>query len=306
MAPRAQLPPPALPHSAHCEGVVTEDQAPRTELHGPSRVLLPSKPGHFPALGTRYMGLGGRWTHRQRQRCRQRWRPLLPEPAALTGAMTDSTAGACLLQLQHPNPAAQGACVPGRACSHTDTQRGPRLGASPLLSFPSVPGWQAVKAPSPRLGCQGDRASGRKGGAGPTPGGAGSFSAHTGVLSGKHKDRVVERRCPMPAFGWSRGSQARLGAKHWVGTAGQPAPTGSPHRVGAEVPPPWQEQPLWEETCLSQHLKPCNKWRGWGSPHWAQPVSPCQGCIHQQTPPSSHCAPKGGCFLAQEGTIWVT
>lgn len=128
----------------------------RTELHGPSRVLLPSKPGHFPALGTRHTGLGGRWTHRQRQRHRQRWRPLLPEPAALTGAMTDIAAGACLLQLQHPNTAAQGACVPGRACSHTDSQRGPRLGASPLLSFPSMPGWQAVKARSPRLGCQGD------------------------------------------------------------------------------------------------------------------------------------------------------
>lgn len=58
------------PQSAHCKGLVTRDRVPRTELHSSSQVPLPSKRGRFPALGTQHAGLGGRWTHRQRQRHR--------------------------------------------------------------------------------------------------------------------------------------------------------------------------------------------------------------------------------------------
>lgn len=145
------------------KGLSTQDRAAWSRLSAPEKQtwLLPNAghPTH------RF----GRQTDAQRQRHRQGWRSLLPEPGALAGAMMGSAAGACLLQHQHPNPAARAACVPGRARSQPGTQRRPRPGASPSLPFPSLPGWQAVKAPSPRLGCQGERASGRKRGAGPAP-----------------------------------------------------------------------------------------------------------------------------------------
>lgn len=184
-----------------------------------------------------------------------------------------------------------GVCARESPQLHGDT-KGTSLGASPSLSFPSLPGWQAVKGSSPRLGCQGDRASGRKGGAGPSPRGAGSFC-------GKHKGRVVQRRCPLPAFGGAR----RGGSQAPDGHGGQPAPTGSARRVGSGVLPPWQEQPPQGATCPPQPVQPVE---AMGITRLGTARISSQGCIQQQTASSLPRAPKGGCSLAQEGTIWLT
>lgn len=98
-----------------------------------------------------------------------------PQPAAPAGRHSRS-----LIQHQHPQPAARAVpCVPGEP--HRDTHtKGTSAGASPLLPFPSLPGWQALKALSPWLSCQGDRASGKRAGSGScTPRGR-SFGRHKG------------------------------------------------------------------------------------------------------------------------------
>lgn len=100
----------------------------------------------------------------------------------------------------------------------------------------------------------------------------------------------------MPALARGEGeSQARLEAKGWMGTSGLPAPTGSPHEVGSEVPACWQQQPQARALSLPVSETP-NQGEG-RAQHTGH--SPTSGL---RPPPSALRALRGGCSLVHEST----
>lgn len=230
--------------------------------------------------------------HRQRQRRRQGWRSLLPKPAALAGVMTGSATGARLLQHQHPNLAAQVACVPGRACSQVGTEKGPRLGA--LLPFPA--GLAGCESPVSTAGLPGQASIWEEAGSGSrTPRGRELQRAH-----GPAWRQAQRPSCSVPlpyASVWpGMGEPSEAGSQALDGHRG----AGTPGRVSSGVPPPQQEQ---SPIPASEAPQPVEG-MGFIAPGTASiPMSGLDSPADTTRPPH---ALKGGCFLAQEGTIWLT
>lgn len=167
--------------------------------------------------------------------------------------------------------------MPGEL-QHTGTRtKGTPAGASPLLPLPSLPGWQALKAPSPWLSWR-DTEHLRGGrGAGPAP-------------EGQELRQAQRVSCsallPHARLG---GGEEGLAARCQVGTVRQL------HRQGR----PGDGSLILAGMEGSPHPSISSPTRGKGMDGGTARI-PRSGLHTALTAPAS-CAPKGGCLLAQPG-----